>query len=811
MNNNTINRKLLSVFIALLISMMSFSTSAQIYLYFQDSPSSDYYDFSWMELTAPSELERMGSDFRKFPVESVVPAQQGINCLRLKWKSVTGGDWVAIAAGPDWTPKNLSDTDTLLFWLRSVEGLNASNLPKIFLEDVNNIKTTKHNFSTWSPSVLTAGVWSRIVIPMSLFLDYGDMVDFSNIKTIGFAQNLTDGVTHTLLVDDMRVFKDDGVSPPAAQPTGVAAMGYDSHVEITWNPNPGNNLNGYEVQRSTDGGINWLTVAVADRNSTRHIDWVRSLGTAVNASYRIRALNTANEPSLPSDPAIASTRIFNDDELLDMVQEYTFRYFYDFAHPASGMARERNTSGDVVTSGGSGFGIMAIITGIERGYITRQDGIAHMVKILSFLETADRFHGVWPHWMNGNTGDVVSFSEYDNGGDLVETGFLVQGLLAARQYFNQASPAEQNIVNRITALWESVEWDWYTKNNSGTLYWHWSPNYGWQINMQIRGWNEAAIVYLLAIASSTHPVPASYWNNGWAGMSYYLNGGSFYGYTLDVGWDRGGPLFFAHYSFLGFDPRSKKDSFTNYFNLNRNHTLIHRAYCMQNPMNHTGYGQNCWGLTASDDPGGYTVHEPTSSRDNGTITPTAALSSMPYTPVESLGALKHFYRELGANTWGWMGFFDAFNQRQNWWADSYLAIDQGPIIVMIENARSQLLWNNFMANPEINPMLEAVGFVYDANTVAEISKKGDYKIYPNPASRVLVNLMLNLNSTGVVNIKVSDLAGRMVNEFRYTTTTTGPVEIPIETVNLKPGIYMVNFNSFTGETGSLKLLIKHHD
>jgi hypothetical protein len=329
--------------------------------------------------------------------------------------------------------------------------------------------------------------------------------------------------------------------------------------------------------------------------------------------------------------------------------------------------------------------------------------------------------------------------------------------------------------------------------------------------MQIRGWNEAAIVYLLAIASSTHPVPASYWNNGWAGMSYYLNGGSFYGYTLDVGWDRGGPLFFAHYSFLGFDPRSKKDSFTNYFNLNRNHTLIHRAYCMQNPMNHTGYGQNCWGLTASDDPGGYTVHEPTSSRDNGTITPTAALSSMPYTPVESLGALKHFYRELGANTWGWMGFYDAFNQRQNWWADSYLAIDQGPIIVMIENARSQLLWNNFMANPEINPMLEAVGFVYDANTVAEISKKGDYKIYPNPASRVLVNLMLNLNSTGVVNIKVSDLAGRMVNEFRYTTTTTGPVEIPIETVNLKPGIYMVNFNSFTGETGSLKLLIKHHD
>jgi hypothetical protein len=389
----------------------------------------------------------------------------------------------------------------------------------------------------------------------------------------------------------------------------------------------------------------------------------------------------------------------------------------------------------------------------------------------------------------------------------VETGFLVQGLLTARQYFNLDTPEELSIANRITTLWESVEWDWYTKNNSGALYWHWSPNYGWQINMQIRGWNEAAIIYLLAIASPTHPVPATYWNNGWAGMSYYTNGGSFYGYTLDVGWDRGGPLFFAHYSFLGFDPRSKKDSFTNYFNLNRNHTLIHRAYCIQNTMNHTGYGPNCWGLTASDDPGGYTVHEPTSSRDNGTITPTAALSSMPYTPVESLGALKHFYRELGAKTWGWMGFYDAFNQRQNWWANSYLAIDQGPIIVMIENSRSQLLWNNFMANPEIGPMLEAIGFTYDPNAINEFIKKGEYKLYPNPASYELVNLLINVNSTGTISISVSDLTGRTISELQYTATSTGPLEIHIETANLKTGIYMVNFKSFDGEAGSLKLLI----
>lgn len=410
---HTLNRKLISFAILLIAGLVSSSATAQTYLYFQDSPSGDYYEFSWMELTAPSELERMGSELRRFPVEVNTPAVQGTNCLRLKWKSVAGGDWVAIAAGLNWTDKNLTNTDTLVFWLRSVEGLNSGNLPRIFMEDVSNVKTTKHSFSAWC-SNLAPGVWNRIAIPMSMFLNYGDPVDFSRIKTIGFSQGITDNVIHTLLVDDMRVFKGDGTSPPASRPTGVTAAGYDSHIEVGWLPNPETFINGYEVQRSSDGGNSWQTVYVTDNNTTRHIDWVRPLGTQVSASYRVRALNASNEPSVPSEPATASTRIFSDDELLDMVQEYTFRYFYDFAHPASGMARERNTSGDVVTTGGSGFGIMALLAGIERGYITRQQGVDRMLKIISFLENADRFHGVWPHWLNGNTGATVPFSESDN-------------------------------------------------------------------------------------------------------------------------------------------------------------------------------------------------------------------------------------------------------------------------------------------------------------------------------------------------------------------------------------------------------------
>lgn len=800
------NRKLLIVTAILMFSMIPNQIWAQTYLYFQDSPLSDYYDFSWMELTSPSELERTGSELRRFPVEIVVAPVQGVNSLRLKWKSVNGGDWVAIAAGTDWTAKNISDTDTLVFWLQSAEGLSNADLPRIFMEDVSNIKTTKHDFATWC-SNLPAGLWTKVTIPMSLFLDAGDPVNFTQIKTIGFAQNNSDGIQHTLYIDDMRVFKGTGVAPPADVPTGVSASGYDSHIEIFWNPNNSSNLNGYEIQRSLDGGTTWSAIAVEEPVSNSHIDWVRSLGTSVTAVYRVKALNTANEPSAPSDPATATTRIFSDEELLDMVQQYTFRYFYDFAHPVSGMARERNTSGDVVTTGGTGFGIMGLIAGVERGFITREEGVTHLTKIVSYLETADRFHGVWPHWLNGNTGQVVPFSTYDNGGDLVETGFLVQGLLAGRQYFNEDTPEEQALASRITALWETVEWDWYSRNNSGVLYWHWSPNYNWQINMQIRGWNEAAIIYMLAIASPTHPVPASYWNNGWAGASHYRNGGTFYGYKLDVGWDRGGPLFFAHYSFLGFDPRSRKDGFTNYFNLNRNHTLIHRAYCMQNPLNFTGYGENCWGLTASDDPDGYMAHEPVSGRDNGTITPTAALSSMPYTPQESMGALKHFYRELGEKTWGSMGFYDAFNQKRNWWASSTLAIDQGPILVMIENYRSQAIWNSFMANPEIAPMLESIGFVYDANSIENKPTTAVFSVFPNPSANQSATLTTAAEAGTKIQVILTDIAGRETGQQEFTAEISGLQTIEIDLTGLKPGIYTIFFTTSEGRSGSGKLVI----
>jgi hypothetical protein len=399
-----------------------------------------------------------------------------------------------------------------------------------------------------------------------------------------------------------------------------------------------------------------------------------------------------------------------DEDLLELIQQQTFRYFYDFAHPVAGLARERNTSGDVVTIGGSGFGVMALIVGMERQFITRQQGLEHLGKIVTFLETCDRYHGAWPHWLNGTTGQTHPFSTQDDGADLVETGFMIQGLMTMRQYLDPLIPVEQALIGRINTLMDEVEWDWFTRGGQNALYWHWSPNHGWAMNMKIQGFNETLIVYVMAASSQTHTIGAEVYHQGYARNGAMVNGNSYYGYTLPLGWAYGGPLFFTHYSHLGLDPRNLQDQYANLWEQNVNMSLINWAYCADNPKNYLGYSEVCWGLTASDNPNGYSAHSPTN--DRGVITPTAAVSSLPYTPEQSMNAIRHFYYLLGDRLWGEYGFYDAFSVTDGWWANSYLAIDQGPIVCMIENYRTGLLWDLFMSAPEVQQGLDKLGFVY---------------------------------------------------------------------------------------------------
>ncbi|MFD2919067.1 glucoamylase family protein [Terrimonas rubra] len=418
-----------------------------------------------------------------------------------------------------------------------------------------------------------------------------------------------------------------------------------------------------------------------------------------------------NQQTLSFRTGLDSSRKFpaiSNDALLTKVQEQTFKYFWDFAHPVSGLARERNTSGETVTSGGSGFGIMAIPVGIERGFISRADGLARMQKITGFLKnTAVKVKGAFSHWINGTTGAIVPFSANDNGADLVETSLLMMGLLTARQYFDGGG-AEATLRNDINELYQNVEWDWFRRDGQNVLYWHYSPDKQWVMNLPINGWNECLITYVLAAASPTHGIPKIVYDNGWARNGNMRNGNTYYNYILPVGPNLGGPLFLSHYSFLGIKPIGLTDAYANYETYVKNHTLINYEYSRANPKNFLGYSDSIWGLTASDIPNGYTASSPTN--DVGVIAPTAALSAFPYTPEKSMAALHFYYYVLGDKLWKEYGFIDAFSLQQSWFASSYLAIDQGPIILMIENYRTGLLWNLFTSSPEIKTAMRTLGF-----------------------------------------------------------------------------------------------------
>jgi hypothetical protein len=411
----------------------------------------------------------------------------------------------------------------------------------------------------------------------------------------------------------------------------------------------------------------------------------------------------------------------SDTALFRLVQAQTFEYFRDGAEPVSGLARERfhadniypENDKNIITSGGTGFGVMAILVGIERGFITREEGKTQLEKIVRFLETADRFHGAWPHWWNGETGKVKPFSKNDDGGDLVETSFLIQGLLCVRQYFSNGNDEEKILADRIDKLWREVEFDWY-RNGKNVLYWHWSPANGWKMNFPVRGYNECLIMYVLAASSPTHSIPAEVYHEGWAENGKIKSTSSYGGYTLNMRYQgnppQGGPLFWAHYSYLGLDPRGLKDKYVNYWEENKNLSLINYQWCVDNPKKFKGYGPNNWGLTASYSTQFYAAHAPNNENDAGVITPTAALSSFPYTPTQSMAAMKHWYYTMKDKLWGPYGFYDAFSEEYNFFAPKYLAIDQGPIVVMMENYRTGLLWKLFMSCPEVQNGLKKLGF-----------------------------------------------------------------------------------------------------
>lgn len=493
----------------------------------------------------------------------------------------------------------------------------------------------------------------------------------------------------------------------------VLAKGYDRHVELQWSKQK--DVDSYRIMSSEDGKNFEFRAEVTD---TLYLDFMDKTRNHGPIHYSVRAKKDDIESEIGKTSA--STRKMTDEELVDMVQYYTFRYFWEGAEPNSGMAPERihidgeyeNNDAHVVTTGGTGFGIFGLISGIERGWISEEQGLERFEKIVGFLENADRFHGVWPHWLDGETGKTKAFSEKDDGADLVESAFLAQGLLALREYYRNGSAPQAALADRIQRLWEGMEWDWFTRGGKNVLYWHWSPNHEWAMNFPLEGYNECLITYVLAASSPTHPVGPEAYHEGWARNGKIKNPVQAYGFDLQLlhnGSEKmGGPLFWAHYSYLGLNPKGLKDRYADYWEENRNQTLINRAWAIENSGGFKGYGETLWGLTASYSINFYNAHHP--GNDTGVISPTAAISSMPYTPEESLQVLKNLYFNYGEKVLGRYGFYDAMSPEHGFYPQRYLAIDQGPMVAMIENYRTGLGWNLFMQAPEIQNGLKILGF-----------------------------------------------------------------------------------------------------
>ena len=682
---------------------------------FENSLSPAGYFYSLGSASEPSRLKLVEGHL---PVQSVAFISAP-NALELSWQSAANGEWDAGVKLYNWRNRRVDFRgDSLYLWLYAPEGMDATALPNISLIDLHGGFTAPLKMGRYTGNLPKAS-WMRLRIPIAEFQSFSrNAFQPRRLEGILFSQSASDGVPHTLYVDDIRIenVADQALRAPQP-PVEVTATGYERHVDIHWQAENDPKVAQYVIYRALPGE-GFQPVGVQRPGVQRFTDYVGK--TDFHARYRVTARTSSLLESAPSTEAPAATHPMSDDELLTMVEEASFRYYWEGNEPVSGMARESLPGDDdVIATGASGFGIMAMVVGAERGFAPREQVVERMLRITGFLARADRIHGAWPHFLSGSTGHVVPlFGIFDDGADLVETSFLLQGLLTARQCFHNNTPKEAQLRREITSLWEGVEWDWFrVPGERDALYWHWSPNWGFRIANRLEGWNEVMITYVLAIASPTHPVPASLYESGYThahGEHHYGEQHRYYGIDLAMNYTPGspGPLFFTQYSYLGYDPRGWHDRFTNYFVNNRNEALISHAYSVEDPKHWKGYGADAWGLTAVDGPDGYHEYKPFTD-DDGTLAPTGAIASYAYAPAESLAALKHYYRDLGAQLWDIYGFRDSFNQQLNWYSGIYMGLNQAPQTVMIENGRTQLVWHYFMKNEEIGRAQRSMGLQPD--------------------------------------------------------------------------------------------------
>jgi hypothetical protein len=739
---------------------------------------------SYFEVTHPPGLPQYNDK-----VPCLTTSFKGSTALKFNYTSSPDGNWRTTIYRNDWSTTDISGMDSISFFVYSEVSLPTSALPLIGLKanklsgsgDVSSELYALENFNDSVPPE----EWTQITFPLDTFLldDANSDLNFSETKGVIFNQSEQNNVSRLLLIDEIIAFKSLEEIPVVKN---LSVTGYDSHAELQWEQDVPDLA--YRIYASFDAGETWEIRA--ETTNKYYLDFVPE--TAINSTVQYRVVTLSQDKESEPVEATAELRDFSDEELLDMVQRYTFRYFWEGAHQETGMILERsNGNGRTAASGATGMGLMALILGHEREYRPQEEIKDRILMILEFLTNCDRHHGAWSHWYTSDTYETQPFSEKDDGGDLVETSYLAAGLIALKNHFSGNDSKSIQIREQANQLWREIEWTWYQKGEN-VLYWHWSPNYDFEMNMQVRGWNEALITYIMAASSPTYPISEEVYTNGWARNGGMVNERSFYEYDISLSPDWGGPLFWIHYSHLGINPSGLSDEYADYWQEHVNTAKIHQAYAVDNPLNHESYSHSCWGLTASDDPEGYTAHQPWYN-DNGTISPTAALGSMPYTPDETLKALKYFYRERGSELFGKYGFYDAFNDNVDWVADSYLGIDQGPIVVMIENYRTGLLWYTVMKDEEVKAGLDKLGFQYEVSSSSEKPEfSAELKIYPNPAGNYFYITLNPSVQKSKVTLKLVGLDGKQV----FTKNIVAPSSvIKIDCPRVAPGLYIVELSA----------------
>jgi hypothetical protein len=789
------------LFIMLWTLLVTGGIAQEIYI-FSEGTDQNYYDQgivdvanlggSLFEHTSPPGLPQYND---KVPCSTA--AFKGSTSLKFNYTSASGGNWKVTIFRSGWTTADVSGMDSISFFAYSPAEVPSSALPMIGLRSMNKAGSSEVSSALYKLSdyngTIPAGTWTQIKFPVSIIMnDSGNSaMNFTAVKAVIFSQSETNNTSRTILIDEITVFRSLLVVPPVIN---LAGTGYDSHAELTWIP-PMADLS-YRIYGSFDGGTNFELRG--ETTDSIYLDFVPASGKNKTVQYRVVTL-AQNRESAPRTTS-ATLRDFTDEELIDMVQRYAFRYFWEGAHQASGMALERTDGGSTTAaSGATGMGLMAMIVAHEREYRPREEIKDRILKILSFLETCDRYNGAWSHWYNADTKHTQPFTPDDDGGDLVETSFVAQGLVALKNYFSGTDAKSVQIRDKADLLWKGVNWNWYRQYGQNVLYWHWSPNYLFAKNMKITGWNEALITYVMAASSPGYGIPKEVYTEGWARNGAMVVKRTYYNYEISLSPNYGGPLFWVHYSHLGLNPHGLTDQYASYWQEHVNTVKIHAAYAVANPSGFENYSDKCWGLTASDDPYGYTAHQPVSN-DNGTISPTAALASMPYAPDESLKALKYFYRERGNDVFGPYGPYDAFNDELNWVKKAYIGIDEGPIVVMIENHRTGLLWNSFMKDADVRAGLTKLGF--QTTSVSPVPfRPDDLKVYPNPAAD-----RFWINAAGFeppVTMKIFSPDGRLLKEKDLSDNDS---VVSFDCSDLDNGLYLIQITDGI-KSGQAKLLI----